>query len=250
MLVLLAVLAHVVMLLFFVYFLGFIVLHHFRVKHKASKLLVVSMLVELFFPVWLIIAFLNGLKILSFLCVGIDFLLVSGIIFDQMYAFFFYDGGVYHKQLSRVLIPFYVAWIFAHCLILSYDVNQNAMLVYSLPGMYAIGVGLMANMNHHKMVIFRELQGHIKNEIDYVEKPEIWKVRVVMLQYVFIRNGFGGSVIGLIFNFGGFLDFTIEGISSFGISMFCLSAASFLIGKGYHLIGFFYPVSMWKEQDQ
>ncbi len=241
------VLVMFVALIFCAYVLCFMVVHHLHIKQKASKLLIVYGILEVFFFFFSIIGFAANLQSLIHFFVAIDFLLVAWIAFDSLYGNFFYDGARYKSVVSKAFVFFLLLWGLSHYVIGYYDMFKSDNLRYTIPGLLFLGVALISYIFYHDMAQFKKSREYITMDIDHVERSDKWKVVLVSKQYKFLLIQFPAHAGGIVAYAAGLVDVVIEGLGLPATILFCTGMVLIMIGKGCQLLGFFYPVPQWKE---
>ncbi len=240
-------LAMFVVFLFFVYVICFMAWHHLRIKQRATKLLLIHSVLELFFTVFSILGFLANFHSLLLFCIGIDFLLVAWIAFDSLYGNFFYDGAKYKRVVTKPFAVFLLLWAVSNCIIGYYDLFGNVNLRYTIPGFLFLGLILVVQIIHRDMLQLKDLREYVDVEIEHVEIGDKWKVMLVSKQYKFLFLQFPANILGLLAFVTGLVVVVIEGLSLLATLLFSTSIVFFMIGKGCQLLGFFYPVPQWRE---
>ncbi|MBN2153463.1 MAG: hypothetical protein JW839_18555 [Candidatus Lokiarchaeota archaeon] len=229
-------------LIFYLCVLVLMAWHHIRVKQGASKLLLVHGIIEAFFAVFCIFAFIESLRSLLLLFFAIDALLAAWIVFDSLYGRFFYDGADYQGVVTRPFAFFLLLWIASHFVIGYYDLSGNPDLRYVIPGMTFLGVLLIEFIFYRGLIQFKRMREHADIEVENVEKGDRWKVLLVSKQYKLLQTQFPAHALALLAFAFGLVDAVIEGLGLLATILFSAGMTLFTIGKGCQLLGFFYPV--------
>nr|MDO8116595.1 hypothetical protein [Candidatus Sigynarchaeota archaeon] len=128
----------------FFYFACACVVHHRRIRMRASRMLIIFGFCEIGFCIFKATAHIFSNPFITIQVIALDFLLAGIFTFDVLYKDFFHDEGPYNLFFGKKIIPAIIGWATSHVVFILHDSMMLLELWYSLIGFYGIGPVILA----------------------------------------------------------------------------------------------------------